>query len=85
LYGTIDYGIFYQGRPTLYIVLEIHGFVDVDWVGDMDCRIYTISYLFNLFGGKFSWMRKIQFVVSLSTTKVEYMAVIHVSKGVLWL
>jgi hypothetical protein len=51
----------------------------------MDCIIYTITYVFNRFGEKISWMSKIQFVVSLSTTEVEYMAFIHLSKGVVWL
>jgi hypothetical protein len=39
-------------------VLDIHGFVDVDWVGDLDHRISTSGYVFNLFGGEISWMRK---------------------------
>jgi len=32
-------------------VLDIRGFVDVDWAGDMDQRISTSGYMFNLFGG----------------------------------
>ena len=36
LCGTSDYGLCYQGRPGLDRVLDIHGFVDVDWVGDLD-------------------------------------------------
>ena len=31
LRGTTSYGLFYQERPRLDIVLEIHDFVDVDW------------------------------------------------------
>ena len=29
---TASYGLCYQGRPRLDIVLEIHGFVDAYWV-----------------------------------------------------
>jgi hypothetical protein len=31
LCGTTNYGIFYQGRPNIDRVLDIHGFVDADW------------------------------------------------------
>ena len=34
--GTSDYGLCYQGRPGLERVLEIRGFVDADWAGDLD-------------------------------------------------
>jgi hypothetical protein len=54
-------------------VLDIHFFVDVYWVGDLDRRRYTSGYVFNMFGGEINWMRKIQFLLALSTTEVEYM------------
>jgi hypothetical protein len=85
LCGTTSYGLCYQGRPGLHKVLDIHGFVDVDWVGDMDRRRYTSGYVFNLFGGVISWMRKRKVVVALSTTEVEYMAATHASKEEVWL
>jgi hypothetical protein len=66
-------------------VLDIHGFVDANWVGDLDHRRSTSGYVFNLFGGAISWMRKRQVVVALSTTEVEYMAATHASKEVVWL
>ena len=58
LHGTSDYGLCYEGRPRLDRVLDIHGFVDVDWVGDLDERRSTCGYVFNLFGGVVSWMSK---------------------------
>jgi hypothetical protein len=61
-------------------VVDIHGFVHADWAGDLDHRRSTSGYVFNLFGGKISWMRKRQIVVALSTTEVEYVAATHVSK-----
>jgi hypothetical protein len=51
LRGTASYVLCYQGRPRLDRVLEIHCFVDADWVGDMDHRRSTSGYVFNLFGG----------------------------------
>ena len=66
-------------------ILEILGFVDVDWDGDLDQRRSTSGYMFSLFGGAVSWMSKRQFVVALSTTEAEYMAATHASKEEFWL
>jgi hypothetical protein len=85
LCGTASYGLCYQGRPRLDRVVDIHGFVDADWAGDLDRRRSTSGYVFNLFGGAISWMRKRQAVVALSTTEVEYMAATHASKKTVWL
>eukprot|EP00253_Pinus_taeda_P020540 PITA_20540 len=57
LHGTSDYGLCYQGRPGLDRVLNIRGFVDADWAGDLDQRRSTSGYVFNLFGGAVSWMK----------------------------
>eukprot|EP00253_Pinus_taeda_P030372 PITA_30372 len=84
LCGTSDYGLHYQGRPGLDEVLDIHGFVDPWWPRDLDQRISTSGYVFNLFGGAISWMSKIQFVVALLTIKEEYMAATHASKEEVW-
>ena len=58
LCGTSIYAICYQGWLRPHREINAQGFVDVDWVGDFDCRRYTSSYVFNLFGGVFSWMSK---------------------------
>jgi hypothetical protein len=85
LRGTTSYGLCYQGRPGLDRVVDIHGFVDADWAGDLDRRRSTSGYVFNLFGGAISWMSKRQAVVALSTTEAEYMAATHASKEAVWL
>jgi hypothetical protein len=36
LCGTKDYAISYQGKPGVDSEVDVHGFFDVDWVGDMD-------------------------------------------------
>jgi phosphoribosyl-AMP cyclohydrolase len=66
-------------------VVDIHGFVDVGWAGDLDRRRSTSGYVFNLFGGAISWMSKRQVVVALSTTKAEYVVATHASKEAIWL
>jgi hypothetical protein len=85
LCGTTNYAIFYQGRLGPKKVIIVQGFVDADLVGDLDHKRYTSGYVFNLFGGAISWMRKRQVVVSLSTTKVEYMEATHANKEGVWL
>jgi hypothetical protein len=83
--GTTSYGLCYQGRPGLEKVVDINGFVNVDWAGDLDHRRSTSRYVFNLFGGAISWMSKRQVVVALSTTEAEYMEATHASKEAIWL
>eukprot|EP00253_Pinus_taeda_P008473 PITA_08473 len=85
LRSTSDYGLYYQGRSGLDRMLNIHGFVDADWVGDLDQRRSISGYVFNLFGGTVSWMSKKQSVVALSTTEAEYMAATYASKEAVWL
>jgi len=65
--------------------LDICGFVDVDWAGDLDQRRSTSGYVFNLFGGAVSSMSKRQSIVALSTTKAKYMAATHARKEEVWL
>jgi hypothetical protein len=80
LCGTNSYGLCYQGILGSNIVLDIHVFVDAYWDIDMDHRIFISGYVFNLFGGAINSMRKSQYVVVLTTTKVEYMVATHARK-----
>jgi hypothetical protein len=80
LRGTTSYGLCYGGRIGLDRVVDIHGFVDADWDGDLDRRISKSGYVFNMFGGAISWMSKRQVVVVLSTTESEYMTATHANK-----
>ena len=55
-HGTGDYGLSYQGRLILDKFLDIHGFGDTYWIGDMDLRISTSGYVFSVFGDVVCWM-----------------------------
>ena len=68
LHGTTNHVIYYQGRVGLDRVLDVHGFVDANWAGDLDHRRSTSGYVFNLFGGAMSWMSKKHAIGALSTT-----------------
>jgi hypothetical protein len=66
LCGTTNCVLCYKGRLGFDRMVDIHGFVNEDWAGDLDRIISTSGYVFNLFGGEISWMSKIQVVVALS-------------------
>lgn len=86
LKGTSKYSLCYHGNSVGDMTsLDIHGYVDSDWAGDIDSRRSTSAYVFTLFGGAISWMSKRQAVVALSTTEAEYMAATHACKEAIWL
>lgn len=66
-------------------MLDILSFADEDWVGDIDKRISTSGYAFNLFGREMSCMRKRKYVVALSITMNKYITNTHAIKEVVWL
>ena len=45
--------------------------------GDKDSRRRTIGYVFTIGGTSVSWISKLQNIISLSTTKSEYVAPIR--------
>lgn len=52
----------------------IRGFCDYDYASDCDNRRSITDYVFTVGGNTISWKSKLQKVVPLSTTSVEYMA-----------
>jgi hypothetical protein len=80
LRGTSDHCITYNSGCEL-----VHGYVDPDFAGDLDKRRSTSGYVFTLVGGAISWISKLQNIVSLSTTKEEYMVASHAFKEAVWL
>lgn len=62
----------------------IEGFVDADYEENVDTRKSLSRYVFTLFGTEVCW-KTLQFVVALSTTQVEYIALIEGVKKALWL
>ena len=59
--------------------------MDSDWASDVDRRRSTSAYVFTLFCGAINWMNKRQAMVTLSTTKAEYMVATHACKEAIWL
>jgi len=87
--GTSEYSIFYLSDVSRdQLSVNIQGYVDSDWAGDVDRRRSTSGsngYVFQLFGGAISWMSKRKPLVSLFIVKAKYMVATHVSKEAIWL
>ncbi|KAG6516664.1 hypothetical protein ZIOFF_027137 [Zingiber officinale] len=66
--GTQGDGILYaRGEPV-----ELLGYTDSDWAGDIVERKSTSGYAFFIISGVFSWSSKKQPVIVLSTAEAEY-------------
>lgn len=65
--------------------LQVQGFVDADFGGEVDHRRSTTGYIFTVGTTAVSWMSQIQKIVALSTTEAEYVAVTEASKELIWL
>ena len=62
----------------------VEGFCDTDWVSST--HWHSISgYSFHMERGAVSWSSKKQYIIALSTTEAEYIALTHVAKEALWL
>ncbi|KAJ7550592.1 hypothetical protein O6H91_07G108100 [Diphasiastrum complanatum] len=80
LKGTTTFGVDLSGGH-----LQVIGFADADWGGDVDERKSTLEYLFMLGGGAVAWASSRQRTVALPTTEVEYMALCHASREYVWI
>ncbi|GKV27140.1 hypothetical protein SLEP1_g36344 [Rubroshorea leprosula] len=80
-FGDGDFGLFYKkGDQT-----DLVGFTDSDYAGDLDDRKSTSGLVFMLGSGAISWSSKKQPIVTLSTTKVEYVAATSCACQAIWL
>ncbi|XP_071918955.1 secreted RxLR effector protein 161-like [Coffea arabica] len=68
--GTIEYGLFYKNDEKS----NLFGFIDSDYAHDLDDRKSTCDYIFMMDLADISWCLKKQSIVTLSTTKEEYVA-----------
>ena len=79
LINSKDMCIVYQGN------VELVGYSDSDFAGDMDTRKSNTGYIFLMNGGPVTWFSRKQNTVALSTTESEYMAASEAAKEILWL
>ena len=75
LRGTSDYTITYSKSSS-----SIQGYVDANFIGDLDKRRSTTGYVFQNENGPISWMYKLQATIALSIMEAEYTALTEASK-----
>ena len=65
--------------------LELIGYADADWAGDINDRKSTSGYLYKLGNSLVSWSSKKQLSVALSSTEAEYVSAAYASQEAVWL
>jgi hypothetical protein len=65
--------------------MEVKGYSDADWAGDVENRRSTSGYVFFVGEGAVSWNSKRQQTVAQSTMEAEYMAMSRCTREAIWL
>ena len=65
--------------------LNLFGYSDADWAGDLDTRRSTTGYVIYAAGGPIAWQSKLQTIVAVSTMEAEYMAAFGAIQELIWL
>ncbi|KAJ7961115.1 Retrovirus-related Pol polyprotein from transposon TNT 1-94 [Quillaja saponaria] len=81
LRGTLDYGLFYSSSHIINLV----GYCDSDFAGDLDDRKSTTSFVFFMGNNAISWVSKKQPIVTLSTCEAKYVAATSCTCHAIWL
>jgi len=58
--------------------IQLLGYIDSDFAGDVDSQKSTTGYVFTLGSGAISWVLRL--IVALSTTEAEYVPVTKACK-----
>lgn len=61
------------------------GYINVDYIGDLERRRFMIGFVFTFSGGLICWRSVLQSIVVISITKAEYMQMTKATKEALWL
>ena len=75
----------FKGLISIGSKFIVKGYVDSNFVGDLDKRKSTTSYVFTFTRGVVSWISKFQTIMALSTTKVEYIVATWTCKEAIWI
>ncbi|XP_031288187.1 uncharacterized protein LOC116146890 [Pistacia vera] len=79
--GTIHHGLTFTKSDTL----QLEGYADADWAGNVSDRKSTTGYCIFLGSKLVQWCSKKQSVVALSSTKAKYRALAQASTEIAWL
>jgi len=79
--ATVDYGLFYEASTEL----QVHGYIDADWVGSISDRRSISGFMFSFGSVAVTWISKKQPTVALSSTEAEYRGAAMATCEVAWL
>ncbi|KAK2443673.1 putative mitochondrial protein [Trifolium repens] len=82
--GTINYGLLFP-KSDAAAQVELIGYSDSDWCGDMIDRRSTSGYVCMLNGASICWSSKKQPVTALSSCEAEYIASTYAAYQLIWL
>ncbi|XP_058222672.1 secreted RxLR effector protein 161-like [Rhododendron vialii] len=82
IHGTKDYKLTYHCNGDN---LEVVGYSDADFSGDVDDDKSTSAYVFLLGGGAISWCSKKQSCVAKSTMEAEYISYSGAASEAVWI
>jgi len=76
---TLQCGIIYEAKNQL----QIHGYMDADWAGNVSNRRLTSGFMFSFGSGVINWSSKKQLTIALSSIEAEYRGatILHVKFG----
>ena len=77
---TLNFGLKYSAGK-----MELIGYSDSDWAGDIDTRRSTSGYVFQVGNGTISWSSRKQATVAKSSTEAEYVALSMAAQEAIWL
>jgi len=80
--GSLDVGIEYLCGGS---EAELISYSDADYASDLETLRSTTGYVFCMANGPVTWSRHRQKLVTLSTTKSEYVAAATAAKELIWL
>jgi hypothetical protein len=78
---VLQCGIFYEAKSQL----QVHGYTDVDWDGNVSDRRLTSGFMFSFGSGAISSNSKKKPTIALSSTEVKYRGAAIVACEVVWL
>ena len=81
LKGSSGQGLFFPSKGDLNLV----GFCDADWAGDITTRRSVTGYCVFLGKALISWKNKKPTTMSKSSTEVEYRSMVFISCELTWL
>ena len=86
LAGSVNLGLmFYKPTHAKYLPLELEGYGDSDWAGDVKDAKSQTGFIHRLGASPISWGSRKQSVVALSTAEAELVAAVDAAKEILWL